>query len=1215
MSLFLPRIHKFVATSVQKVFAEKLDGKIVCRYFGIKTLPRQFDPLKPVLMNMHDKPFEDVCQLIIDYERSNFQDVLAVQIRTKAQEFHKRSRQNGNAARQPSNTQSGPNDQKRPQCSYCPNFGHLKVDCRKLARSLQKAAPAHVDKKPEQKSTQQPPRQPSEQMNSFGWIGCITDIRPIDSSPAPTPTHTCPTPDLIFENELDEFNKIDEAKVYTNESDHVATSPRPLQSISVHIPVESSPQFACATGETFGITPSAHRDEDLWFLDSGATQSATNCKSNLNQLEPCQLRMGSATGQDLNIQAVGNVVIATNQNIPIFLTKCYFSPDLIGNFISISKLTDQKFTITFERYVCYIYKNGVLVAEGFRANDLYAIKAFTLDRLCAVSNTPLPEQTPEELAMSWHRALNYINFSDLFKLKHQLGLKPCNIRLQCEVCQLAKCHKQPFSISKTISVGPLDLIHSDVSGIVRQPSHSLCKYFLTFIDDYSRYTHLYPLKSRTEVLEKFIEYKSLVETHLDRKIKTFRTDNGTEYTSNAFDGLLKKYGIHHEYTHIHSPQENGVSERLNRTLEEGARAALIDSKLSTYYWLFAVQYAMHVKNRLPHSAVHFKIPFELWFKKSVNFSMFRPFGCAVVAYDPEPTGKYQQTGIPGRFLGYSLERKGFLILRNDHKAVLPSRHVTVMLQNEFCYTPSQNNIDEINDLFWDSDPEAPLDPTDLNPSIQLYDPQPDDSHVAADEPDEASPLSDDNSPNRDDSTEDFDHEEPTTPLPPNSEPGIEPNVIGHDTQFVFLTKRELEQYRLDHPQSTIVQTAGFKKKPSGGVGRPAHAYRYMINCLTQPDDVRSALSGPEGENWKSAMRDEYNSLIQNGTWTLVQRPEGVKPVQCRWVKKKYDDGEMKYKARLVAKGFSQRQGVDYFDTFSPVIRISSVRLLLSYAITNNLHAHHIDVKTAFLNGELKEDVYMSQPPLFADDDQPNLICKLQRSIYGLKQSAKCWKDTLNEILISFKLIQIKSDPCIFTAPNRSLIIGVYVDDMLVISTKINIIEEFQLQLSRRLNITYKGPARHFLGIELEHVDGRLHLSQRRQIDQMLDEHEMTDCNGVATPMVPGTTLNVEPDRHQLPDSLSYRSIVGSLLHLANFSRPDICFSVGQLCRFMASPQEAHMVAAKRVLRYLQRTKSAVLVYSPDIGETCIYNDADFNNSEDSRSTSGVCTFHLGNLVN
>ena len=233
-----------------------------------------------------------------------------------------------------------------------------------------------------------------------------------------------------------------------------------------------------------------------------------------------------------------------------------------------------------------------------------------------------------------------------------------------------------------------------------------------------------------------------------------------------------------------------------------------------------------------------------------------------------------------------------------------------MTKNEFCYAP-QDSVDEVNGLFWEIDPDAPAESIDSNPHIPLYDPQPDIPSAAA--------QSDASSSNSEQFAADVieaDHDD--LPAPP--EPIIayvDPEVVGQ-AHSEFLTNKEYERYLRDHPNAVLTCTTGFMTKPPEGGGRPAHAYRYFINCMIQPNDVRNALSGPEGEQWQTAMRNEYQSLIQSGTWTLVPRPGGVKPVQCRWIlKKKYDDSEMVYKARLVAKGFSLRQGVDYFDTFFP----------------------------------------------------------------------------------------------------------------------------------------------------------------------------------------------------------------------------------------------------------------------------------------------------------
>ena len=289
--------------------AEKLDGKTVARYFGIKMLPRQFDPLKPVLMNMHDKSFEDVCGLILDFERSHFQDVMAVQIRAKAQEFQqRRNLSSGSNAKQRPARPSQPNppnqqNAKRAQCTYCRFFGHTINECRKLAKANQKAAAAPVPPKADAKpQPSQPSRLPSEQMHVFGWINCIvtspTAIPSPGSSSHPVPSSfTLSSTDLIFDDEFDGCMDIDGAKSHEisdqNDSDSIPSSSPNNVTHQPACPDQSSnqsPELLC------NVAPSTiPRNEEIWYLDSGATQSATNRRSNLSKLEPCQLRMGGAT--------------------------------------------------------------------------------------------------------------------------------------------------------------------------------------------------------------------------------------------------------------------------------------------------------------------------------------------------------------------------------------------------------------------------------------------------------------------------------------------------------------------------------------------------------------------------------------------------------------------------------------------------------------------------------------------------------------------------------------------------------------------------------------------------------------------------------------------------------------------------------------------------------------------------------------------------------
>ena len=751
-------------------------------------------------------------------------------------------------------------------------------------------------------------------------------------------------------------------------------------------------------------------------------------------------------------------------------------------------------------------------------------------------------------------------------------------KLQCETCVVAKCTRLPFGESKEKLKHPLDIIHSDVSGITRIPTSENYNYFVNFIDGYSRFAIVHLLKSREEVFDKFKEFQALVENKHDRKIKKFHLDNGTKYLSNEFIQHLKTCGIEHPKTAIKTPQQNGIAERYNRTLKKGARAVLLDSKLSTRYWPYAVMYMAHIKNRVPHSAIQFRTPFELWHKGRANYNDFRPFGCPVVICDKTTNpnrNTYSPTGIKGRFLGYSVDKRACIVLRSDNNTVTDSRDIITLNGVPVDEPQSINFVTEILDLF------------DTNADNFGENVAPPPAAIA------------DNNVN----TPASEVEQQQSSVETTSTP-----------EYVYLSDKEVPLYLQQNPDSSLTKSGTKPRKIVQGRGRPTQAWRYRINCIT-PNEVEDALKGQQGQMWRSAMESEYNSLTSNQTWTIVPRTPSMKPVKPKWVLKlKLDEDVPRFKARLVARGFTQRAGVDYFDTFSPVIRISSVRLLFSYALSMRMDVHHIDVKNAYLNAHLDETIFMDQPDYFHVSDPKQFVCKLNRSLYGLKQSAKCWNNYLKKILSALGLKPFNCEPCIFATENRNVIVGAYVDDLLVASSRPEAVNEFVQRLSGKIKITHKGPVKNFLGINICADSAGISLDQSAHISRLLTDLNLTECNGVATSMPPGTI--VEPcGENEFTSTTAYQQIVGSLLHIANFTRPDIGFAVGQLCRFMSAPRAIHTDLAYRVLKYLKRTQSAKLTYTRTDNSVNIYTDANYGNGAETKSTSGGLVFVCGNLVN
>jgi hypothetical protein len=634
--------------------------------------------------------------------------------------------------------------------------------------------------------------------------------------------------------------------------------------------------------------------------------------------------------------------------------------------------------------------------------------------------------------------------------------------------------------------------------------------------------------------DKFVEFKNLSENQLNARIKTFRTDNGTEYLSERFKSLIKSSGIIHQLTNPYTAQQNGVSERLNRTIKDCARTILTESSLSVFYWPFAILYAVQTKNRVPHSSIDFKIPFELWFGKSPDYKTLLPFGCPVVYYDNHRSGVFKPAGEPGRFLGYAIHRKGYAILSSKSNKIMFSRDVTVLDDNELAFSAQ---ADETVRLFTPSTLVPPREPSSSSlPVVDTSSVQREHEHLPLFEPDdvECQDASDSfpNSPLASSQTD---------PVPSVADDDATPISSPFDVplplpRFQFLSIHERDRLLAFNPGLRVRRLRGSESHELLPSGSRVRRRRHYICSIVLDNEINDLLSGPERESCVSAINDELKSLEDHNTWECVPIKPSIKLIRNLWVfRRKVENGQTRYKARLVAKGYTQKPGIDYFETSSPVIDISSVRFLLSFSCSHDMIVHHVDVKTAYLNAELKETIYMFPPRFISSHENPKLVCKLNKSIYGLKQSAKCWYDRLSAILLSFDLRPLINNSCIFANPSRSLLIGVYVDDLLIVAKDLNVANNFLRDFSQKIDICDKGPVAEFLGLEIQFAINSLSICQSRYINRLLDTFELRDANVAKTPISPGSFLDSELDESPLlTGPNSYASIVGSLLHLTNF---------------------------------------------------------------------------------
>ena len=382
-----------------------------------------------------------------------------------------------------------------------------------------------------------------------------------------------------------------------------------------------------------------------------------------------------------------------------------------------------------------------------------------------------------------------------------------------------------------------------------------------------------------------------------------------------------------------------------------------------------------------------------------------------------------------------------------------------------------------------------------------------------------------------------------------------------------------------------------------------------------PTSYKRALLDPL---WHSAMRDEFHALQQNNTWTLVPKPPGVNVVSGKWVfrHKFHADGTLaRYKARWVCRGFSQQHGVDFDETFSPVVKPSTIRVVLSLAVSSSWPIHQLDVKNAFLHGTLNETVYCQQPSGFENSSSPDFVCLLHKSLYGLKQAPRAWFHGFTTFIHTIGFTASKSDSSlfIFRFSSHTAYLLLYVDDIILTASSDSFLQHIISSLNREFSMTDLGPLHHFLGITVSRTSSTLFLSQRQYILDLLSRAGMNDYQPCRTPVDVGTKLSA--DGEPFSDPTLYRSSTGALQY-ATLTRPDISYSVQQACLYMHDPRVPHYSHVKRILRYLKGTiDHGLLLNSSSPTSLTVYSDADWAGCPDTRrSTSSFCVYLGDNLV-
>ncbi|GJX67616.1 retrovirus-related pol polyprotein from transposon TNT 1-94 [Tanacetum coccineum] len=464
----------------------------------------------------------------------------------------------------------------------------------------------------------------------------------------------------------------------------------------------------------------------------------------------------------------------------------------------------------------------------------------------------------------------------------------------------------------------------------------------------------------------------------------------------------------------------------------------------------------------------------------------------------------------------------------------------------------------------------------------------------------------------------FDESPPPTKLSPLVDDDVgEEEAIKKNTKVVNNNNEEDESIEVDeivnikesknHPLDQVIGNLNQRTLRSQAQN---HSNFFCFISTIEPKNVNEAL---KDESWVVAMQEELNQFVANDVWELVPLPISQSVIGTKWVfRNKLDENGIvsRNKARLVAQGYNQQEGIDYDETYAPVARLESIRILLAIACANDFKLYQMDVKSAFLNGFINEEVYVAQPPGFIDFQKPNYVYKLKKALYGLKQAPKAWYDRLKAFLIKHEYSMGMVDNTLFTKKSKShlIIVQIYVDDIIFGSTSQNLCDDFAKIMHDEFEMSIIGKLNFFLGLQIKQMEDGIFFNQSKYIKEMLKKFGLEDSKPTKTPMSTEIKLTKDDEADSM-DSSKYQGMIGSLLYLTA-SRYNIMFSVCLCARFQENPKTTHLEAVKRIFRYIRGTSHLELWYLKGTGiEIIVYADSDHaGDYVDRKSTSGVCTF-------
>ena len=996
------------------------------------------------------------------------------------------------------------------------------------------------------------------------------------------------------------------------------------------------------------------------IMDSGCTKPMTPVKEafeSIGRIRTHMIHIADGKSIKCNMGGPGFFEFKEKDGTTrrIRIEEMLYVPEFSHTLISISALT-KKTLVVFDEYECrVVHKSSKkTIFTAMRHENLYyahlqIIKVNVEEESAAFdggmdtySEFGLLANTKMKSSFwKWHCRLGHVARSTLDKMKESGCVKGFDYVMDkdeptpfCKSCAKGKQIKIKYpKVSKTPFPSINWLWAFDLFGPSPVQSRLGNKYFMGAINGKTRMMFPYFCKKKSEARQQIVLHILMAEGVQRERVIIIRCDEGGEFVNAALEHWCKNRGISIQIAVRKSSPQNGIIERSFRTINEMERSTRHQSGLPKQFWEDCIRYSVEVKNVLPHSHNENNMtPYEGWHSAKPSLEKYKIFGCLCTAHvdDTERT-KLDWKAIECRFLGFPEHRKGVKLWDIEQNRVIVRRHVYFdepsVFQQEIRNTNTFESFLHELDTAEDSDDSEEeetnkvgedfiLDEGDLTDVID-----PDNTSDGEDYDITIMQQEEDRGGTAVETDEYVDTEPPET----GEHVGTEPTGTGEQVEHE--PRRSTRERRAPIRWIQESETSGDANTVLTEVGSFVfHNEGAFTVFETEPRSYKEALTRNDKSKWIEATKKEFDALIKNETWEIVNLPKGRKAIGCRFVYKikQTKDGIIeRYKARLVARGDLSIKGIDFTETFAPVGKYTTVRILLAIVSIYGLHMGQMDVDTAFLYGKLKEEIYMKIPwGFYAELSEKGYVLRLKKSIYGLCNAAKVWYEHLDSYLKEIGFTRCGYDHCCYVLRKEKdfIIILVYVDDLLHISNSNAMVTEYKENMKKRFSMKDLGKLEYILGMRVIHDKerGKVTLSQKLYINDMLEKVGMTDCNPVATPMMTKQQLIKNPDQARASDIEKYMSDEGLIGHLQRCTRPDLSFMYSSLARFLQNPSEEHRAAAKRGFRYLKATSNMGIQYAgTEESEIRLigYVDADWaTNPDDRRSVTGYIFFLAGGPI-